>query len=100
VLLDNMSPDTLRAAVAMIDGRSSPRSTIGALWVIQPVEIRSTPVAATAPTVSRLIPTRANRKTAALSRTTGARAEGDPGKGRAARAGLSWSIARCRSSPA
>src|SRR5271170_3833277 len=34
---------------------SSPKSRIGALWVIQPEEIRSTPVAATAATVSRLI---------------------------------------------
>ena len=34
---------------------SSPRSRIGALWVIQPTEIRSTPVAATALTVSTVI---------------------------------------------
>src|SRR5215831_19637825 len=34
---------------------SRPRSRIGALWVIQPEEIRSTPVAAMAGAVSRVI---------------------------------------------
>ena len=37
------------------DSTSRPRSKIGALWVIQPTEIRSTPLAATAWTVSTVI---------------------------------------------
>ena len=50
--------DPMRASGPERTGRyaaSSPRSMIAELWVIQPTEIRSTPEAATAPTVSRLI---------------------------------------------